>query len=251
MKIRNRCGVWACVVLIAGLLIAPGVYAQRNDIMGFKVVNESPHHLVLEVWYSYSGNRGRNVLIGARSPKSGISGFSYRPNKCSKGEHRVRVSFGFDSGKNTPYQFTTENLYLTMYVGGKRSFLQKTFNHRKTWRIPRIVKAVACERIVDGEPRGFPMRGKANLAWWPDQVCRHITLDNVRGTHEVYLKAYRDHKYQSTTKTYRFQNPRNLQWLVWFCGKRGKGSWDEYIYIDGWSIGSMWYDVGIGPSVGY
>lgn len=108
-------------------------FAEGNDITGYRVISEKSDELVLDVGYVYSGNFGNNVAIGAYMVNDGKESpyFAYGPGNVSRGAHRTRVSLSTNS--RAPERFTTNQIKLTMYIGGSYQFLSEIFPHRKTW----------------------------------------------------------------------------------------------------------------------
>jgi hypothetical protein len=124
--------VISILTILTGFFFVTEAFA--NDIIGFHVISESSNEVVMEVSYVYDGNFGNDVAIGAYMANDGKRPdfFAYGPGKCLKGRNKVRVTLSATS--NAPKQFSTNQISLSMYIGGSYSFLDKIFPYRKSWR---------------------------------------------------------------------------------------------------------------------
>ncbi len=182
--------------------------AAANDIRGIRVLSESHNELKLSVSYHYSGNFGSEVFMGVEMANDGSSSrhFAYRPARLRSGSSTATLTLS--TTDSAPQVFSTNQLRLKMYVGGRYSIVEELIPHRKNWRkfpiisipIPQPSPAPSpapredrlgfdtnCLRIVpeaggrylltDGRSRMkvFPNRGEAEQAL---RIIRHYRLDS-------------------------------------------------------------------------
>ena len=122
--------------LLLPLMVAAATVssAAANDIRGIRVLSESHNELKLSVSYHYSGNFGSEVFMGIEMANDGSSSrhFSYRPARLRSGSSTATVTLS--TTDSAPQVFTTNQLKLKMYVGGRYSIVEELIPHRKNWR---------------------------------------------------------------------------------------------------------------------
>ena len=281
MRIWSKYSIYVCLTVIFGLLGVMDASAQRSNRplvsksqdrneRRIPSISDRDRHSPVGIWIGrypdkepdrrYPPRVSFNIHRDRRRPPRRIPVF-INPGRrwpSRRISDHIRLAFYIGSHRSTPsrsyYYYDDDHRYYDYrytYYGRNTGYDGNTGRgydyYDESRRIPRVVDTVACEQVIDGHPRGFPLRNEAGLAWWPEQVCRYIVLDDVVGTHEIYMVAYLNNRYYSTTTTYRFRNSDR----VWFCERREQGHWHEDIYIDGMRVGSMRYDVGIGSDVRY
>jgi hypothetical protein len=121
--------------LVGAMLLAGPGHAE-NRIESVAIASESTNEVVLEVVYTYDGDRGSNVAIAAVMADGGrnSSYYAYRPGRVERGRHRTRVSLG--TTRNAPEAFATDQIEVAMYVGGGAAFAKRRFSFAKTWSQP-------------------------------------------------------------------------------------------------------------------
>lgn len=121
---------------ILALLVLAGPVWADNRIESVTIASESTNQVVLDVVYSYDGDHGASVALSAVMADNGeaSSHYAYRPGRIERGRHRARVTLGTNAG--APETFSTDQLVITMYVGGGAAFLRRPFGFAKTWSKP-------------------------------------------------------------------------------------------------------------------
>jgi hypothetical protein len=111
-----------------------------NDIRGFRVSNESVDNVKFIVDYTYSGEYGDNVWIGASPLSRGQESklFAYGPGDVQKGSGQATVTLTYGT-YDPPPSYATDQVEFMMYVGGEYAFLSKTFDYAKKWSFREFV----------------------------------------------------------------------------------------------------------------
>jgi hypothetical protein len=123
-------------------LVVVGLAAQRfllapnkSDIRAFRVLEETPDQLVIDVDYFYAGDQGADgVGLQAITARGGRSTeyWSYTPVPITPGEHTARIRINVIP--TAPPKHHTDQLILSFYhYGGGSPFFQKTFSFDKDW----------------------------------------------------------------------------------------------------------------------
>ncbi len=107
---------------------------QANDIRNFQPTFADDNELHFTVDYTYGGEHGDNVYLGAMPLREGQAPewYWYTPAKVNLGEGTETVWVGFDCDKLTG-PITTDQVQVEMHVGGQYPFYSKTFSYSKTW----------------------------------------------------------------------------------------------------------------------
>src|SRR5262245_12385817 len=116
-----------CLALL-GLMAVAGPGHAASEIESVAIASESASEVVLDVVYSYEGERGGNVAISAVMANDGKASrhYAYRPGRVERGRHRTRVALGTAQG--APDIFSTNQVEVAMYVGGGAPFLKRQFS---------------------------------------------------------------------------------------------------------------------------
>ncbi|HEY8020856.1 MAG TPA: hypothetical protein VIH93_07130 [Thermoanaerobaculia bacterium] len=115
-----------------------------SAIVGYRIRHNAPDHLALEVEYVYAGEQGPDVFLGGTTWLHGESTghWSYRPDPAVPGHHWARVLIGINP--SAPSSYRSDEVELSMYVGGKSEFVHQRFRLVKTWR--KIPGGPRCHR---------------------------------------------------------------------------------------------------------
>lgn len=107
--------------------------STANEVVSFKVLQELPHRLVLEVAYEYSGACGIPAFLGAITMKDGVStgNWSYSHTVIQPGRHTAQITIGLN--KNAPARHISDGLQFAMSSKQCRVFFQKAFAYEKNW----------------------------------------------------------------------------------------------------------------------
>jgi hypothetical protein len=118
------------VVMLTGPVLA------ENRIERVSIASEDAAEVVLDVVYSYDGDRGGRVAISAVMAHDGTTSahYAHRPGRVERGRHRTRVTLGTNAG--APASFATNQIEVAMYEGGGEAFLKRQFSFAKTWSQP-------------------------------------------------------------------------------------------------------------------
>lgn len=139
------------------MLLACPAYAE-NRIESVTIISEGTNEVVLAVTYRYDGDHGGNVAISAVMAHDGEASqhFAYRPGQVAKGRHRTRVRLGTSS--RAPAVFSTDQIVISMYVGGGEAFLKRRFHFAKTWSQPGASLMPVVQQVVPLGPRLTQLR---------------------------------------------------------------------------------------------
>jgi hypothetical protein len=123
-----------CTLALIALLASPAI--AENRIESVTIASESAREVVLDVVYSYDGDRGAKVAISAVMANDGVASahYAYRPGAVKRGRHRARVTLSTRQG--APASFATNQIEVAMYEGGGDAFLERPFRFAKTWSQP-------------------------------------------------------------------------------------------------------------------
>jgi len=107
---------------------------DTSRILGYRVRHDAPDHLALEIEYDYAGDRGSNVYISGLTLSNGQSTghWSYRSWPVLPGRHWARLIIAINPV--APDHYASDEIALTMYVGGNGEFAETRFTLPKTWR---------------------------------------------------------------------------------------------------------------------
>jgi hypothetical protein len=138
--------------LALGLLLLAGPGHAENRIESAAIASESTNEVVLNVVYSYDGDRGDQVAISAVMAQDGETSahYGYRPGRVERGRHRTQVRLG--TTESAPAIFATNEIEVAMYVGGGEAFLKRRFSYAKTWSQPGAQLAPVV-RFAEMRPR--------------------------------------------------------------------------------------------------
>ena len=136
----NVCGSnWRAFLLVVLFTPVMPVWAQYDDIIGFRVLSESQNEMVLHVQSNYSGSRGPTAYLsvlptrnGAMTPNVGYSsGKCPTSNNLSIGYNDTCVTLSSNLGGQS---FHTDGLQICLFGGQNRSnFYCKNLPHYKQW----------------------------------------------------------------------------------------------------------------------
>ena len=118
------------------LIVLVGPAQAANQIERVTIASETAAEVVLDVVYSYDGDRGSRVAISAVMANNGETSahYAHRPGPVERGRHRTRVTLGTNS--SAPASFATNQIEIAMYQGGGEAFLKRQFSFAKTWSQP-------------------------------------------------------------------------------------------------------------------
>ncbi len=110
-----------------------------NGIQNFRVVSASDNEIQFTVDYSYIGDHGDNVYIGAEVLWEGqrLIWFGRIPYRLNRGIGSATVRLTFLDIYNPPVSVVSDRVEVEMYVGGGSAFYSKTFDYTKTWSPPQ------------------------------------------------------------------------------------------------------------------
>jgi hypothetical protein len=108
----------------------------QNNIERVTVASEGRDDVTFDVAYSYGGSEGDNVFISAIMANNGkiSSYYAHRPGGVQRGRHSTRVNLSVN--QSAPNVFSTNQIRVAMYVGGKNPFMERSFFFPKTWSRP-------------------------------------------------------------------------------------------------------------------
>ncbi|MCX5846318.1 MAG: hypothetical protein NTW12_08175 [Deltaproteobacteria bacterium] len=125
------------VMLFSFIVLFTGsAFADDNKILGFKVVSQTSNELVIEVTYNYSGDHGDNVFIKVvpAIDRKSSRFFGYKPNRISAGINTLTTKIKPNPKSKVPDGYTTNQLGISMYVGGQGTFLAPSYyDFEKNW----------------------------------------------------------------------------------------------------------------------
>jgi hypothetical protein len=142
---RNKGGMMKRLSLLIAFMFTisfcqPNVWAQKNDILDFRVISDKPNELIVEVDYVYSGNMGKKIglsagVSGEQDYKIGVS-----PAWVHTGRNVAKIYLSaIEERASGP--FTTRDLRFYMYeqLSGQRVSMIKRFPFKKTWLVDRPI----------------------------------------------------------------------------------------------------------------
>lgn len=148
---------------------------SANDIRGIRVVSESHNELKLSISYHYSGNFGSEVFMGVEMANDGSSSrhFSYRPARLHSGSSTATVILSTTNA--APQVFSTNQLKIKMYVGGRYSIVEELIPHQKNWRrFPLISIPIPHPTpLPDPAPSPAPLEDRLSF----DNSCLRIVAE--------------------------------------------------------------------------
>lgn len=131
--------------------------ASENAIRAVRVIAETARELTLEVDYSYAGDHGTSVFIGAYASEGGVAvpGTGYRPGPVVPGNQNTRVVLV--AAADAPATFPSDAILLQMYVGEGDPFVSQTVAFRKTWSVPTAALPIQLQ-LVGPSPQPAPQQ---------------------------------------------------------------------------------------------
>ncbi len=120
-------------LLILALSFSSAVALAENRIEAVRVLSESRDTVDFDVTYEYSGDRGTNVFMQVLMSSKGepLRHYAVRPGRVEVGRHRTRVSLSVSESTTTV--LTSNEVVVTMYGGGGKTFFEQPFTFYKTW----------------------------------------------------------------------------------------------------------------------
>ena len=114
----------------------PDSCAVGDSISNLRINSITDDEVELTVDYTYSGDYGDNVFMGAHALQDGetLQWFGYRPAQLTPGSGTATVSLVLlADAESVPSNFTTDQVELDMYVGGGEAFLTQAFDFGNQW----------------------------------------------------------------------------------------------------------------------
>jgi hypothetical protein len=135
----------ASAILLAGcasfqpVTSVPRDEKQKSVIHGVRVLRELPHLLAIEVDYDYDNSVGSCAFAGATTACSGakvckdqpLGAWGYVPKQLKPGRHRARVLIRINP--EIAKSYTSDQLKIQLYRGGKGTFVETTWPYEKHW----------------------------------------------------------------------------------------------------------------------
>lgn len=104
-----------------------------TSIRDYRIVDENPDFIVLEVDYRLSPLKDGDIYMGAITLTDGHSGgeWGYRPARLSEGYGTAQVRLSMSS--DAPDRYCSNEIKLTMYISGEGSFYERVIPYEKCW----------------------------------------------------------------------------------------------------------------------
>jgi hypothetical protein len=120
---------------LAASVVTPS-QAQNNSIERVTVASEGRDNVAFDIIYNYTGDQGDNVFMSVMMADNGKTSphYAFKPGRVERGRRSTQVNLGVSG--SAPNLFSTNQIHVAMYVGGRDPFIERSFYFPKTWSRP-------------------------------------------------------------------------------------------------------------------